>query len=209
MPVRVADAMMDRLGVPVTDDDLLGPFTRRTTLGHPTGPCSEPQNLGFGDGLDGWMTRGSSRAEVTGSHGDDYAVTAADGTATLAAVVPRPYGDISVGQEFLAEGYLGATVTLRAEIRAQDVAGSAELSLHVVGKAEDASAPGPVPQAVQRGREAHCRTITGSQDWTSYELTAPVLAGAEHIEFDLTLTGAGEVELRNVTFTRAGPIRRA
>ncbi|MGH3290244.1 MAG: hypothetical protein ACRDP7_00380, partial [Trebonia sp.] len=63
--------------------------------------------------------------------------------------------------------------------------------------------------AVQRAREAHCRTITGSQDWTSYELTAPVPVSAEHIEFDLTLTGAGQVEVRNVTFTRAAPIRRA
>jgi hypothetical protein len=56
IPVRVADALMDRLAVPVTGDDLLGPFTRRTPA-RPGGPCSGPRNLAFADGLDGWITR--------------------------------------------------------------------------------------------------------------------------------------------------------
>ena len=34
---------------------------------------------------DGWVIGGSSRAEVTGAHWDDYTVAAADGTATLSA----------------------------------------------------------------------------------------------------------------------------
>ena len=37
--------------------------------------------------------------------------------------------------------------------------------------------------------------------WTA--LTAPVPASAEAVEFDLTLTGPGQIELRNVTLTRA------
>ena len=151
---------------------------------------------------DGWVTGGSSRAEVTGSHWDDYTVTAADGTATLAATVPHPYGDAFLGQEFLAGDYHGTTVTLRAEIRAQDVADHGELNLYIVGKPDDPPAPGPFPQAVHRERRAHRHTITGNQDWTSYELTAPVPARAEQVEFDLTLTGPGQIGLRNVTFTR-------
>ncbi len=172
--------MMDRLAVPVTGDDLLGPFTRRTPT-RTAGPSSGPQNLAFADGLNGWITRGKSRAEVTGSHWDDYTVTAADGTATLAVAVPHPYGDVCLGQEFLAGDYYGTTVTLRAEVRAQDVTGHGELSLHIVGKPEDPPAPGPFPQRVRRERQEQRHTITGSQDWTSYELTAPVTARAEQV----------------------------
>jgi hypothetical protein len=121
----------------------------------------------------------------------------------LAAAVPHPYGDVSLAQEFIADDYQGTTVTLRAEIRAQDGAGKAELSLDSVDIPEDPVAPGPLPQAVQRARQARRCTITGSQDWTSYELTAPVSASAEQVEFDLTLTGPGQVGLRNVTVTRS------
>jgi hypothetical protein len=121
----------------------------------------------------------------------------------LAAVVPHPYGDVFLGQEFLADDDHGTTVTLRAEIRAKDVAGHGELSLYIVDKPEDPPAPGPIPQAIHRARQEHHRTITGSQDWTSYALTAPVPASAEAVEFDLTLTGPGQIELRNVTLTRA------
>ena len=81
--------------------------------------------------------------------------------------------------------------------------GHGELSLYIVGKPEDPPAPGPIPQAIHRARQEHHRTITGSQDWTSYALTAPVPASAEAVEFDLTLTGPGQIELRNVTLTRA------
>lgn len=214
MPVRVAGALMDRLAVPVTGDDLLGPLTRRTPA-RPAGPRSEPQNLAFADDLNGWITGGSSRAEVTGSHWDDYTVTAADGTATLAAAVPHPYGDVFLGQEFLASDYRGTTVTLRAEVRAQDVAGHGELSLHIVGKPEDPSqdrdlrpAPGPSPQPVQRVRrdsQRHRHTITGSQDWTSYEVTAPVPAHAEQVEFKTVKTTPADAEAQRGPRLRRPP----
>jgi RNA polymerase sigma-70 factor, ECF subfamily len=201
-PVRVADAMMDRLAVPVAGDDLLGPLASRTPVRRPPGPSSEPRNLDFAGGLDGWLTGGSSRAEVTGSHWDDYTVAAGEGIATLAAAVPEPYGDVFVGQEFRAAAYRGTTVTLRAEVRARDVAGQAELHLAVVGQPDGgpaAPAPGPgTVQRVERPRQQYGQTITGTQDWTWYELAAQVPAGAEQVEFELTLEGKGEVGLRNV-----------
>jgi RNA polymerase sigma-70 factor, ECF subfamily len=211
VPVRVADALMDRLAVPVTDDDLFEPFERRTPA-RPGGPRSEPRNLAFTDGHDYWTIGGSSRAEVTGSHWDDYAVTAADGAATVSATVAQPYGNVFLGQEFLAADYVGTTLTLRAEVRAHDVADHAELSLHIVGKPEETGQdedghaaaghhPAPV-QHVRRDRQRHGHTITGSQDWTSYEVTAQIPAHAEHVGFDLTLTGPGQVGLRNVKLTR-------
>lgn len=211
VPVRVADALMDRLAVPVTGDDLLGPFVSRTRA-RPAGPRSALQNLAFADGLDGWIIGGSSRAEVTGAHWDDYVVTAAGGVATLSAAVRQPYGDVFVGQEWLADDYRGATVILRAEVFTEDVADQAELSLEVVTKAEDRSrdravpaAPGRPPDPVQRLRrdlERSGETITGSHDWTRYELTAQVPAAAEHLGFELTLIGRGQVRLRNVELAR-------
>ncbi len=177
----------------------------------------EPRNLDFADGLDGWIIGGSSLAEVTGSHWADYAVGAADGAATLSAAVADPYGNVFLGQEVLADGYRGATVTLRAEVRGEDVADHAELSLAIVSRAagrgqeRDGHAnpgggprPGLFPQRRQATRDVqrHGETITGSTDWTRYEVAAQVPDEAEHIEFDLTLAGTGLVGLRHVELTR-------
>jgi hypothetical protein len=179
----------------VAGEDLLGAFERRAPV-RPHGPRAAPTNLAFADGLDGWRIGGSSRKEVTGSHWDDYAVAAADGVATLAATVPEPYGDVFLGQEFLADDYRGAVVTLRAEVRGQDVA-AAELSVDIVS-ADPALVPG-----LRTNRAVHRdgRTITGSLDWTPYEISARVPADAEHMGVELTLTGAGRVELRGVQIT--------
>lgn len=209
VPVRVPDTLMDRLAIPVTGDDLLRPFVTRTQA-RPSGPRSSPRNLAFADGLDGWTTGGSSRAEVTGAHWNDYAVTAADGAATLSAAVPQPYGDVFLGQEWLADGYRGATVTLRAEVRSQDVGGPAELSLDIVSQPHGQDRvmhvpPGDQPRPVQRvhrDRQHLSKAITGTHDWTRYQLTGQVPAHAEHIGFDLTLDGPGSVWLRNVELTR-------
>jgi RNA polymerase sigma factor (sigma-70 family) len=89
VPVQVASPLLDRLAVPVTPDDLLGPFERRTPP-RPSGPRSGPRNLDFADGLSDWIIRGRSLNEVTGAHRNDYAVTAAAGEATLSAAVPEP-----------------------------------------------------------------------------------------------------------------------
>jgi hypothetical protein len=151
-PVRVADALMDRLAVPVTGGDLAGPFASRAPAS-PSWPRHGPRNLAFADGLDGWVIGGSSRAEVTGAHWDDYTVAAADGTATLSAAVPQPYGDVFAHQMWIAGEYRGATVTLAAEISAQDVAGHAELSLFTITHTEDRSrdrAVFPAPPATSR-----------------------------------------------------------
>jgi RNA polymerase sigma-70 factor, ECF subfamily len=208
VPVRVPDALMDRLAVPVAVDDLLQPFVNRTPA-RPPGPGAGPRNLAFADGLDGWRIGGSSRAEVTGAHWDDYTVTLADGAASLSAAVPQPYGDAFLGQEWVADDYRGVTVTLRAEVRSQDVGGHAELSLDAVsqprGHSPDRVIPAPQPvQRVDRDRQYRSETITGTRDWTRYQITLPVPADAEHMGFELTLTGAGRVWLRNVELARTG-----
>ena len=44
--------------------------------------------------------------------------------------------------------------------------------------------------------------MTGTCDWTGYQLTAQVPAEAEHMGFELTLAGPGRVWLRHVELTR-------
>jgi hypothetical protein len=213
VPVWVPDALMDRLAIPVTGADLLTPFLARSP-GRLSGPRSGPRNLTFADGLDGWTIGGSSRAEVTAAHWNDYAVAAAGGAATVSAAVPRPYGDVFLGQEWLADDYRGATVTLRAEMRSQDVGGHAELSLDIVSQPEGHNQdrvihapPGDQPQPVQRvsrDRQHLSQDINGTGAWARYQMTGPVPADAEHMGFELALTGPGRVWLRNVELARTG-----
>jgi hypothetical protein len=137
VPVRVAGALMDRLAVPVTPDDPLGPFES-----------------------------GRSRNEATGVHWDDYAVTVADGEATLSAAVPD-----------------------------------------ITAKPEDPPPPGPEPVRVDRDTRLLTRAITGTRDWTRYEIASQVPADAEHLGFELSLTGPGMVRLRHVELIRADGLR--
>jgi RNA polymerase sigma factor (sigma-70 family) len=209
VPVRVADALMDKLAVPVTGDDLPKRFASRPPAAA-SRPRSGPRNLAFADGLDGWDVGGSSWAEVTGTHRDDYAVAAADGAATLYAAVAQPYGDVFLRQSWIAGDYHGATVTLRAEVSAQDVADHAELSLFIVTKTEEPgreqgvhAASGPQRLRVRRERQDSSKTISGSSDWTNYEVAAQVPADAEHMGLELTLAGPGKIWLRHVELIRA------
>ena len=154
------------------------------------------------------IIHGSSRNEVTRARWDDYTVTPADAEATLSAAVPQPYGDICLGQEWLADDYRGASVTLRAEVRAENVSGQAQLSLDITAKPEDhgqdpATAPGPEPVAVDWDTQLLTRSFTGTHDWTRYEIASRFPAAAEHMGFELSLTGPGKIQLRRVELIRA------
>ena len=87
--------------------------------------------------------------------------------------------------------YRGATVTFHCELRAEDVAGHAELFLFVV-----------TPDRRQ-GLDAIGPAITDSGDWERHQVTAQVPGDAELIRFGLTLTGPGQVSLRDVRLTRS------
>jgi bifunctional DNase/RNase len=188
-PVRVADPLMSRLAVPVSGDDLIRPFLgRRPVSAGPAGPQPGPRNLDFADGLHDWTLGGSFQAELTGSHWHDYSAAAAGGVATLSATVPHPYGDAVLGQSFDAGDYRGATVRLRAEVRTKDVTGQARLWLRTVTEG-----------GAGHGRH---RGLDGSHAWTRHDVSAPVSGDTDLIQLGLTLTGSGQVELRNVELTR-------
>ena len=61
-PVRVADAVMDRLAVPVQGEDMLAPFLPPADARPPRHPGLrrrfEPRNMTFTDGLDYWELAG-------------------------------------------------------------------------------------------------------------------------------------------------------
>jgi len=239
-PVRVADTLMDRLAQPAADGESLARFfdsepgaggERRERPRHPAPRWHhEPRNLTFGDGLDGWVFGGSFRHDPTGSHGQDYMATAHGHSAVLAAAVPRPHGSAFLGQVVWADDYRGCVVSLRAEIRAQDLGGHAEFRLQAVagpasgrpgpaddggaddggaddGAADDGGTDGGAADSGGAGGGAQDRAvaIAASGDWASYELAAPIPAGARALRFGITLTGSGRIGLRHVGLARARP----
>jgi hypothetical protein len=66
----------------------------------------------------------------------------------------------------------------------------------------------PAPQAASQQRSGVTagtpgKTITGSSNWTRYQITGQVPADADTMGFELTLTGPGTVRLRHLELTRA------
>jgi len=203
-PVRVADEVMDRLAVPVQGEDLLAPFqtslppVAARPLDRPVQLWRfEPRNLAFTDGLARWELAGSFLA-FGRPHWQDYSCTVADRSAVLASAVPEPAGFAVLVQTIYADDYRGAPVTFRGQLRARDVAGQAGLHL----------AAGPLggpPGAHLRHRGHGSLTAAGRSDWTWHEVTTDVPGDAAVVRFGISLTGRGQIELRNAEITPARP----
>jgi RNA polymerase sigma factor (sigma-70 family) len=204
-PVRVADALMDRLARRISGTDVLTPFLESEPAGpgargRPPRPAprlrNEPQNLGFDEGLDGWLFGGSFRDDPTGSHWQDYAASTREQSAVLASTVSQPHGSAFLGQAIWADDYRNSAVRLHGEIRAEDVADGAELHLQVV------SENGPVIGDGD-GIDDNVALIAGNAEWASYELTTAVPADARALRFGISLTGGGRVAVRHLELTRS------
>jgi hypothetical protein len=200
-PVRVADAVMDRLAVPVPGEDMLAPFLPPADARPPGRPARrfEPRNLAFTDGLDYWELAGSFSADGQPA-GPDYSCTAADQSAVLAATIPEPAGSAVLVQAIAAEDYRGRTVTFRGQLRATDMAGQAGLHLAV---SRPPSPDGPLSAPLLD----HGSSLTAprSSDWTWHEVTLPVPGDAGVIRFGISLAGHGRIELRDPELTPAPP----
>ena len=106
--------------------------------------------------------------------------------------MPQPCGSAHLGQEILADAYRGHEIVFRGELRTEDVAGQARLYLWVITE---------LP-----GRACHdhySATVTGSHDWARHQVAAQIPGNAILVQFGVTLTGRGRVELRNAELTRA------
>jgi hypothetical protein len=201
-PVRVADAVMDRLAVPVPGEDVLAPFLPPAEAGTARGPIQsrrfEPRNMAFTDGLDYWELAGSFSADGQQA-GPDYSCTAADQSAVLAATVPEPAGFAVLVQAIAAADYRGRTVTFRGQLRTTDIAGQAGLHLAV------SVPPAGLFNAQLRDHGGSSLTAPGSSDWTWHQVTVPVPGEASVILFGISLTGRGRIELRGAELIPAPP----
>jgi hypothetical protein len=206
VPVRLADAVLDRLAIPVPDDDPLTPFLGRVSSAAPTLPWHElrplaplrgprpryePRNLNFADGLDRWDLDtwpgpGPDRQGAAGGE-PDYAAAAEGPSAALFSTVPQPPWPAALIQAIYADDYRGATVTFSGEIRADPLTEQAGLRLEIIRHW----------WRVGRAREDHGLTISGRRPWTGHEITARIPADADLIRFGIGLTGSGRIALRN------------
>jgi hypothetical protein len=200
-PVRVADAVLDRLAVAVQDGDLVGQFTGGLPAPAVSRPRPrlrfEPRNLTFADGLDMWEFGGSFRREAGESHGSDYSCTATDQSVIIRSAVPEPYGFAGLQQMIAADDYRGRTLVFSGELRTEDVADRAGLHLMV------GPPLGPAPERPSPPRRTTV-TVAGSRDWTRHEVTADVPGDAGIVGFGFFLAGRGLVELRNAELA-SGP----
>ena len=200
-PVRVADAVMGRLAVPVQGEDVHAPFLLPSAVRPPGDPGQRqgfgPWNMAFADGLDRWELAGSF-LDAGRPHWQDYSGTAADRSAIVASAVPEPSGFAVLFQELYADDYRGATVTFRGQLRTAGVTGQAGLHLA-------AGRPGDPAVAHLRDRADSSLTGPGSTDWTCHEVTMPVPGDAAVIRFGISLTGRGRIELRDAELIPARP----
>jgi hypothetical protein len=199
-PVRVADAVMGRLAVPVEGEDVLAPFLPPAAARPPGRPARrfEPRNMAFTDGLVYWELAGGFSDDGQPA-GPDYSCTAADRSAVLAATVPEPAGSAVLVQAIAAEDYRDRTVTFRGQLRTTGIAGQAGLHLTVSGSRSGSMATRPL---LGHGSSP---TAPGSSDWTWHEVTVPVPGDAVVIGFGISLAGGGRIELRDAELTAAPP----
>jgi hypothetical protein len=188
-PVRLADAVLDRLAVPVPGDDLLSPFLDGVPLAGQAitlpgqRPRYEPRNLSFTDGLDRWDLDRGSRREAD----QDYSAAADGASAIVSSAVPQPAGSAALVQSIFADDYRGATVVFGGEIRTDPGTQQAGLCLEILRHW----------WRVGRARVDHGVTVSGGHDWTRHEISAPVPEDADIIRFGVALTGPGRISLRN------------
>ena len=115
-PVRVADAVMDRLAVPAGS---VGSADEAGSVGSADGaggagttrrprPRYQPRNMTLSEGLEGWLFGGSFTEHASQSHWQDYTCTVEHGTAVVRSAVPEPAGFAFLGQEVFADDFRGS-----------------------------------------------------------------------------------------------------
>ena len=202
-PIRVADAVMDRMAVPAGTSQG-GPMPEQTArdLSIDLRPRYEPRNLDFAAGLDHWVLGGSFTENTLQSRWQDYSAAADHGTAVLSAAVPQPEGFAWLAQEIFADDYRGTTVTFRGQFRTPDTTGRAGLFLRVM-QPQDVRGPFTAEAALADPAN-HIVTLEGPGDWTTHEVTAPIPDDTNTVAFGVFLAGPGRIELRDPELTRAG-----
>jgi RNA polymerase sigma factor (sigma-70 family) len=209
-PIRVADAVMNRLAVPAgtgpagpeqEGPEQAGPIPEQTArdLTIDQRPRYEPRNLDFAAGLARWGLGGSFNESALQSHWQDYAATTEGNTAVLSSTVPQPGGFAYLVQEIFAEDYLGATLTFRAQVRTAETKGLAGLFLRIM-RPEDTRGPVTTDSSLADPRN-HIVTLQAHEGWTTHEVTVSVPDDTNTVAFGIFLAGPGRIELRDAQLT--------
>ena len=203
-PIRVADAVMDRLARPAgTSHD--GPMPEQTArdLSSDLRPRYEPRNLTFAAGLDHWALGGSFTENTLQSHWQDYSTTAGHRSAGLSSAVPQPEGFAWLVQEIFADDHRGTAVTFRGQFRTPGTTGRTGLFLRVI---KSPAVQGPfTAQAALADPGNYIVTIANGADWSTHEVTAPIPDDADRVAFGVFLAGPGRIDLRDPELIPAGP----
>jgi RNA polymerase sigma-70 factor (ECF subfamily) len=209
-PVRVADAVMDRLAVPAGSapfpDQGPGVPAEPGTAGgagvpRRPRPRYQPRNMTFSEGLEGWLFGGSFTEHASQSHWQDYTCAVEHSTAVVRSAVPEPAGFAFLGQEVFADDFRGSTAVFRGEFRVQaDTPGRAGLFLRVN---EGHSITGPMTErSVFADPDNNVTPIQDAGDWTRQEITAQVPGDSDAIVLGIFLAAGGRIELRNPELIR-------
>jgi RNA polymerase sigma-70 factor (ECF subfamily) len=208
-PVRVADAVMDRLAVPAGSAALPDPGPMPGVPGVPGGagaprrprPRYQPRNMTFSEGLEGWLFGGSFTEHASESHWQDYTCAVEHGTAVVRSSVPEPAGFAFLGQEVFADDFRGSTVVFRGEFRVRaDTPGRAGMFLRAN---EGHSITGPMTErSVFADPDNNITPIPDAGDWTRYDITAQVPDDSDAVVLGIFLAAGGQIELRNPELIR-------
>ena len=199
-PIRVADAVMDRLAVPAGTSQG-GPMPGQTTRDLSTGPRPryEPRNLAFAAGLDHWVLGGSFTENTLQSHWQDYSAAADHGTAVLSAAVPQPEGFALLAQDMYADDYRDAVVVFSGQVRTEDTAGRAGLCLWV-RRVRDIR--GRWTEEAALGNPDNHIVVADNRGWTRHQITVRIPGDASVVGFGIFLAGPGRIELCDAELTR-------
>jgi RNA polymerase sigma factor (sigma-70 family) len=200
-PIRVADAVMDRLAVPMgTSGPGAVPEQTARDLSADHRPRYEPRNLTFADGLDRWLPGGSFTENAIEAHWQDYACAAEGGVAVLSSAVPRPKGFAFLAQQIFADDYCGGVVVFRGQVRTEDTAARAGLFLRVRTPLD---VRGPLTEDAVLADPLNHIAMADNRDWASREVTARIPDDTDSILFGVFLAGRGRVELRDAELIRS------
>ena len=216
-PVRVADAVMDRLAVPVGSAPVPDPgpapgvpaepgTAGRAGVPRRPRPRYQPRNMTFSEGLEGWLFGGSFTEHASQSHWQDYTCAVEHSTVVVGSAVPEPAGFAFLGQEVFADDFRGSMVVFRGEFRVQaDTPGRAGLFLRVN---EGHAITGPMTErSVFADPDNNITPIPDTGDWTRHEITAQVPGDSDAIVLGIFLAAGGRIELRNPELIRRDQTR--